>query len=384
MGDLLEGMSASSASASDSGVLSITFVSTTRRIFYLVEVMTSDIQNVVLANLSEADLSDLVAAEAQRREIGLVMRLYGGRGGMIQSWSEWMRRQTGEISGDEVQGTWKSILIGSLGRPASIEIVPPPTTELPPNEGALADTPESHPTGSSSSQRNILPAPFLISSHNLFRIQNLLQALAITACLRLIVQPTTTTSQPASSSSQSLSNDLEALTARMWILLTAEVDRGGHAAPETKLVNLEDELWQFLQQRNASSTSSRSSMDEANLRTTVQRIVRAEDPVFALYMRRLVSTLQEWIAGPISRPKDNSTSIPAEIRSGRRMRGVYQDASRSGSRPKGENKSKAPLPTVKGFEGIILSKAVREVVDEIDEVVEWVEETWGDILKLAT
>ncbi|KAF8325223.1 uncharacterized protein EI90DRAFT_3157068 [Cantharellus anzutake] len=350
-------------------------VSTIRSIFQIIEEMTSDLHHFRLSSLGESDMRQLVRAEAQRRERELVLRLYGGSLGVSRPFREWVSFPT--TTSEPLR--WIARLISSLSTPISISVHDPPFTEMPPEAGALAPSPEQ-PT-------NILPPVFLLSSPLLFRIQNLLQALVACACLRVFAFPSTSSQAQqrnhAAHSQKAQGPSETTFVSRVWTLLNTEIDRGGYAEAETKLVNLEDEVihvarFRQLNDGASSGPQNLSTSEEDRIRNNVRRIIRAEDPVFKLFMKRVADAIDQYIVSlrePASQSGAKHSMVPLRLRTGRHV-GKAQD-----------NSYKAPLldqtiplPIVKGFEDHALVEGLGEITKEILDCIVWVEEVWQDAL----
>jgi len=414
------------------GRLPYLIVQTIRSIFTLAQEMASDLRNFALANLTESEVIGLITSEARRREVECVTRLYGGRLGVLRTWNIWLQLEAA-LEGNPVdeiapksQDTpvtarnWKKYLLKALSTPVPISIVPPPMTELPPEPGALP--PESGSNeGGSSRKENDLPAVFLVSVPSLFRIQNLLQAIVISACLRLLVR--------SGSNAADKEADFETFTSRVWILLLGEVE--GHeqrARPEAngadmqlRLANLEDEVWQLVRRRlGTGSATSTATPDvplqvgqaealahEENVRANVRRLLRTEDPVFTLFMRRLILAFEKWFeaidetSGTTKGMQDGTPTnssglshVPSLMKTGRALpwSTVAPTFSRTSNTRGGDTPSKDSesvisthvrlLPEIKGFEGDVLRRAFEGVAGEIHSATSWIEETWGDILMM--
>lgn len=193
---------------------------------------------------------------------------------------------------------------------------------------------------------------------------------------------------------------------RTWALLLGEIDRGGFAPAETKLVNFEDEVWSAVQSQRISTlasgteTSSNATprLDEAAVRANVQRLLRTEDPVFALLMRRVTGALGDWLE---SRPAESDgiastngggQSIPVHMQTGRKRPGLpalpkpsngTSSSSSNDAYPKSRWDPKS-IPVVKGFEGKVLREALEDVASQLGTAVEWVEITWSDVINPGT
>lgn len=417
---MLTGISASFEDDQD-GKLPSLILQTIRSIFTLAAEMTSDLNNFALSNLTENEIIALITSEATRREVETVVRLYGGRLGVIRTWTEWLQSEA-SLEGNPVHETapqsqlgipvaaekWKNHFIKALSTPVPISIVHPPMTELPPKPGALPNVESGTNAGRNT---NELPAVFLISLPSLFRIQNLFQAIVITACLRLLVHP--------GSGAADNETDFEAFTSRIWILLLGEVENGQPTSPKAggvesqlRLSNLEDEVWQLVWRRlgagHVTSTTTpgvplelgnAETVAHEKVRANVRRLLRTEDPVFALLMRRLVVSLKKWCED-IDQTTKEIKGMEAAVSSGGLSRvPILMKTGRAAPRsnvtstflrrnsPGKENGVQSgmatyarSLPNIKGFEGQTLRRALEDVAEEVYLAASWVEQTWDDIL----
>lgn len=370
-------------------------VETVRSIFKLVKEMTDDLHNFTLSNLTETDIVMMVTLEAHRREYELILRLYGGLTGVRRTWDQWLSPSSiSDDTGNSNARVWRRRLVASLSMPSPISIAPPPLTELPPEVGSTPATGESEDPLAQPAP-NVLPALFLISSPALFRIQNLLQSLVITSSLRLLAYPSANASfGPVTPHGDAA----ELFTSRIWSLLVGEVDRGGFAPAETKLVNFEDEVWDAIRRQRASTPTSTSSLslDEATVRANVQRLLRTADPVFTLLMRRVTNALAEWVESCEQETTGNTsdstapstpTSIPGHMQTGRRRQGISvrvnpPDVASTGDRGGYPNRKWDPhnVPSVKTMESQTLRQGVEDVASQLATVMEWAEITWIDVI----
>ncbi|KAF9515447.1 hypothetical protein BS47DRAFT_1484512 [Hydnum rufescens UP504] len=356
-------------------------VRTVRAILQLIEEMTSDLHDFAIANLSDGDLRELVVAEAKRRERELVMRLYGGIIGVRGPWHRWVSagptdapRITLSSELNALSPAWVYHLIRSLGSPIAISITKPPLTEYPPDTGALSP--------STSVPDNVLPPPFLLSSPTLFRIQNLLQAVVVCVCLRLLL-PRVPPAVSSTSSSDAKDSDF---TRRIWVLLNSEIDRGGHAEAETKLIYLEDEVVHAY--HTMAQVSSLSAMDggtavpasgedwEARIRADVRRIVRTEDPVFKVLMKRAIEAIGKRVLLRRDAVAGDSITGPHVLRTGRS--GYFPKDNVRDVRTEGAVGDKTS-PRIQGFEDPTLAGALDEITHEVEDACRWVESVWDDI-----
>lgn len=437
---------------------------TLRSTMHLIEEMRSDLRSFTLANLEEETLTRVLTAEARRREVLLVARLYGGEQGVTKPWVDWISsplalvsRTAGSNDSPSARSTaWIPLVMKALSSSTPVSIVYPPMTENPPEpEGS----PRPPPQVDARTRDLILPPPFLIPLPSLFRIQDLMQALVVTACLRIIAQsilpritaapPSTLNSRTLASSSQmpprrpgtpnvsspstsrpirptsspgpkaNLStgsptptalDPLDEFTSRVWSLVEHEVERGGRAEAETKLINLEDEVWrlkkQFIIPGSSTSLSPAQINEEKRIRAQVQHLLRLDDKVFTLLQTRLVHGLTEWLttafapssaasvsvsvsgqAKPKSHAQPSGISTPVHMRTGMRRPGTLLATSPSWGSDAVEGGLHVPaissLPTIAGFDGVVLRKALGEVAHDLAVVVGWVKETWGGVIALA-
>ncbi|KAF8320818.1 hypothetical protein DL93DRAFT_1739102 [Clavulina sp. PMI_390] len=365
--------------------LSSTIVDALRSIFTLAETMAADLHHFAFSHMTEVEIASLIAKEAQKREHGLVLRLYGGIAGVRRTWTQWRARSTTSSS------SWRSQLVATLTSPTAISPMKPPMTELPPENGAPPPTDFDE----SSSNINPIPAPFLIPSPTFFLIQNLLQCLVIASCLRILAYPSHLAAPPSFSTGihkEESEDPAETFTSRIWILLEAEIQRSATADPQIALVNLEDEVWQITKQ-HASAAATRvasSGPDEAIIRGNVQRLLRADDPVFKLLMGRLENALvaslhTSTMNGGAAVDSATPLQVPVSMKTGRSANPSVthiptrdmQPASGGVIRPRS---LASPLPPVKGFESQSLRKRLGDVAAQLHQAVEWSQTVWSDIM----
>jgi hypothetical protein len=184
---------------------------------------------------------------------------------------------------------------------------------------------------------------------------------------------------------------------RIWALLTAEIsEEQASSESSTKLVNLADEV---VRARNLAvrleSTSLSPSSDakidateETRLRSAVERTLQPSDPVFMLLQKRLLVALAERLIQSSNNDAQAAT-VPERMQTGRE-----RDGGRAGKRPRlmvdpedmrrseqKETVGNAAGLVVKGFEDPVLVAAVGDAFGRIRRCVEWVEETWGDLVE---
>jgi hypothetical protein len=183
------------------------------------------------------------------------------------------------------------------------------------------------------------------------------------------------------------------------MLLMAEISEDskeqGSDEGSTKLVNLADEVVRArtlaVRLESSSSFSGTSTIDateETRLRSAVERTLQPSDPVFLLLQRRLLGAMADRLIQP--RKSDSEpVAVPERMQTGR-----DRDTERAGKRPRlmldpedirrserRQTPEKENILLVKGFEDPVLVEAVGEALGKIRGCVEWVKETWGDLVE---
>ncbi|GAA6060691.1 hypothetical protein JCM10212_005073 [Sporobolomyces blumeae] len=248
---------------------------------------------------------------------------------------------------------------------------------------------------------NILPPILYATSPRLFELQNTLQALVILACLVTVVPPPPlpASSQPASASSPSTSSAQSDYLSRLWTVLESEFlqanpsDRPSSATSSpaetipTRLAHLSDEL---IAHRRSLLRLSRNLSDEEKTRiaSSVERILRYEDPVFKLLKHRLKDGIAEAVLeSAMTTNADRSVPpsslhVPTHLRTGRTPPSTNSARPFSSLADLSTPASRRPtvhVRPIKGFER--LSDRVDRVVQEkLVGVLAWVDEVWGDVL----
>lgn len=306
--------------------LAKTAVAATKDIFVLANLMRSDLAHAVLGSMRECDLVEYVRSQAATRERSFVSEQWT-RVELTDMWTGW----TANLSlgnEQELRSRWRRRLTQALGSAA-------PVSCFLPGARALID-------GGAS---NILPPQLFFSTPELLRLQNLVQALAITACLRTLAGLAGGSDAGA------------AFADRILVLLRSEI--AALHAGETKLVHLADEV---VRARGAGEA------EEEQLRGAVARTLRAEDPVFRLLLQRVLSTLGAAIE------TSRVAVAPGTIRTGRlpqpsRLRSAEDGI--DGSLP-------SAMGLVAGFEDPCLRIGLEEALTQVHDVVLWTEQVWPD------
>ena len=211
---------------------------------------------------------------------------------------------------------------------------------------------------SSSSPPNTLPPIFLVPAPRLFRLQNLIQALTIVACL----------SSLAALPSPSPSSE-PTWTDRLHTILESEIDTSP-TEEGTKLEHIVQEL--LVAVRKARPVDE---VEEGRLRAGVHRILRYEDPVYRLLSSRAKMAIKAALLRSLN---VNTTWVVSNLpvmRSGRQV-GSGLGAQRVPTSPA----KRASFGSLKGFEKVV--DKVEEVEEELERVLDWCTFVWGDLLEL--
>ena len=292
-------------------------IATIRGILNVADRMKNDLADFVIGTWTELDARRWIRREAIERERRVVLEMFPPQR-ITLMYRDWLGPGSEENSRPLV-----SRLIKALGSSEPVSSFPP--------------------------SNNLLPPLFTFTAFDVLQVQNLLQALVITASLRTLVR----TVDPVSD-----------WLSRIWTLLEIEIQRGGTEPAETKLLNLEDEVVQ-------AAKSLEDPDSEVRLREAVRRILRPQDPVFVLLHSRLLTAVQARLE---EEETAHFTHVPTRMRSG------------LGSQMETENDE---LPQerellVKGFEDTVLKENLTVVLVRIRKSIAWVEEAWGEFLHSGT
>lgn len=342
--------------------------------------MRDDYSNAVLATASEQELVEMVATMAETQEQGLVLQLWGSKETMRMAWTRWMNgfHPADPSLQPQPKQLWVLNLIQSLGKPQAVtsKLFRSPALQEITNDSKDDHDPDSGPKQVPESP-NMLPPQFLFSGPALFYLQNHIQALTIAASLRSLVPaprpapnspflPRSQTNDPASPASWMF-------TERIWTLLESEIGATDDKPPGTKITNLADEVVMAHSSSLPPGVTVLERQLEQRLRSTVDRILRTDDPVFILLQRRLLAALSVALLD----------TPAAQGRASVRMR-------TGSSRPQRGISSPPPLPPqdvqggvtvmVKGFEDPVIVEQCSAVISTLRRIVEWVERVWGDTM----
>jgi hypothetical protein len=339
--------------------------------------MRNDYFNAVSATASEQELADTVATTAEAQEQKLVLQLWESKGAMRGAWSRWMEGFHPVDPELRVQSKhfWILKLIESLGKPHAItsKLVGPPhlheTTNGSDNRGPNASTkrvPEP---------QNMLPPQFLFSGPSLFRLQNYIQALTVAASLKSLV-PTPRQATDSLHPSRPPTNEPTfpaswTFTERVWALLEPEIEVTDYGSSETKIINFADEVVMMHRSALPPSVTTLDAHLEQRLRSTVERILRTDDPVFILLQKRLLAALSTALL---------DVPIVEERASVRMQSGRPQHQTGASSSPPPQNVQRRLFIMAKGFEDPIIAKQCSIAASTLRKSVEWVERVWSDTM----
>ncbi|KIM74335.1 hypothetical protein PILCRDRAFT_80202 [Piloderma croceum F 1598] len=367
-------------------------VDTVKSTIDLSKAMKDDLSQFVLGSMGEKQLKVLIAQQARTQERSVLLGLWRPED-IQKSWSAWIADIHPPYGSADTSQTGRdkfiSRLIQALGAMSPV-MCSLPTKPIPPGDPNIQ---EAEPVES----LNSFPPPFFFVTPSLLYIQNLLQALVITASLRSL------TRLPAASVSPSTNGTGADFMQRIWALLTAEISEDTNEQDSnqssTKLVNLADEV---VRARNlamrlesspspsspgSSATSHIDAGEEKSLRSAVERTLQPLDPVFVLLQKRLLGALADRLIQPSGGAE--AATIPERMQTGR-----YKEGERTGKRPRmmldpedmrrSEQEhmtEKEKSLVVKGLEDPVLVVAIGEALGKIRDCVRWVEEAWEDLVE---
>ena len=341
--------------------------------------MRDDYSNAVLATASEKELAGMVATTAETQEQGLVLRLWESKEAMREAWARWM---DGFLPADPTlqprpKQFWILKLIQSLGKPHAVasKLVGPPPPRETVDDSKVNRDPDPRPERTPEPP-NILPPQFLFSGPALFHLQNYIQALTIAASLRSLVpvpRPSTNlTPPPYPQMSDFIPPTSWGFTERVWALLEPEIRAAGDGPSETKMINFADEVVMTYTNVLPPGVNTLDPQLEKRLRSTVDRILRTDDPVFILLRDRLLTALSIAL---LDNPVAEEPPV-VRMQSGRQ-------------RPQKGTPSPPPPPrtghgggaiVAKGFEDPVIAKQCSVAASTLRGCVEWVERVWGDTM----
>jgi len=327
--NLMSALDTTSSAPLNSQVL----VDVIKAILQLGELMKEDLLYFVASTWREEDAQRWLREEAKQYERRAILSVWD-YADIKESWLEWVR--SSQETAATTHHRWISRLIKALG--ANEPVFP------------LSSTRSPHP--------NALPPPFFFSCSELIHVQNLIQALVIAGALCGLVGK-----HPKQTSTD------ESFTNRIWILLKSEADADMHAAADITLLHLTDEVVRQWKQDRGGDVDNGTEEQEAQLRQTIARILRYEDPVFSLLQRRILTALESRLLDSLD--KEQNRVVPLRIQSGIRA---------GADQAKGEDDIGNIMIKGASFDHPVLKAAIKHVFKELMTSVQWVADVWGKLL----
>ncbi|GAA5832321.1 hypothetical protein JCM11251_006409 [Rhodosporidiobolus azoricus] len=422
---LLSGLFSALTPSASPAEVAASLVPLIRRVLTLTSDMASDVdrfkRDMATELASEGDLRQVVLEEAAERERKVVKEWVGGEEEVRRATREWVQARTGgkpseaRLKKEEIAAALMESLFSdtAIALPSLSSSAPYSRAANSPSAvGATSDTTLPPPPATP----NLLPPPLLVPSPFLFTLQNRLQALVILACLVTLAAPS-----PPGVDSKKVEEEQDRLVQRVWTILQADIPSpasfvAGLAAEQgrdevTKIAHLADEVLSYRRNLSALSSTTATSIptmsgeETTRLRSSVDRILRAEDPVYKLFKGRLKQGVKEGVVSALTGAgaggARRTPMVPTQLQSGRRAPGTV--ASSSSSLP---TRSASPavilLCPLKGFDRPpFLREKVQETIqnalfgplrnEDTGEEADgggggawrWMEEVWGEVLGWA-
>ncbi|GJJ06572.1 hypothetical protein Clacol_000765 [Clathrus columnatus] len=287
-------------------------VEVVRGILHMSDLMKNDMADFIIGTWTEQDALSWLRQQAIDRERTSILKMFtlSKVKELYQIW----------LSETDPEGSLVRRLIQALGSNQPVSPFPP--------------------------SMNLLPPPLMYFAFDFFRIQNLLQALVISAALRSLAH-------------RHLKENTNDWLGRIWALLESGIKHDFQSIPddtiETRLINLEDEVV---------NVSGVKDDEEQSLREAVRRTLRVDDPVFKLLKKRLLDGIENRLSiqpSP-SRVLDLLRSGKTNLLSLKEPEIVEEEL------------------VVKGFEEPILMSNIREVILSLRRNLDWFNETWKGTL----
>ncbi|KAF9529390.1 hypothetical protein CPB83DRAFT_789917 [Crepidotus variabilis] len=375
-------------------------VDNVKAILSLAEDMKADLNNFILGSMTEDQLHSILSSTVKSRERETVLQLWDGQDSVRSSWRSWLAEGHRQPFPQAGSRKWIDRLLKALESDQAVFCVPPSALDLVPD--GTTPVPDVQPNDSEVVINKLPPQLFYLTPALLY-LQNYLQAITITAALRLLSRPAHQAPNAANSTSSDLAH-------RVWALLFAEVESDDPHYSDTKVINLADEVIRARQQSNSSISSSSSLQssappiggsispeEEARIRASVDRTLRSTDPVFLLLRKRLLDALEIRLLADVgvdggrfnhdsfTATVHNSHSIPTKMQTGRDL--SSNGSNRAGKRPKlgthipSQNLDVVvPAFNVQGFDDPILEQAISIVYRKLIDSIVWTESVWGDLV----
>jgi hypothetical protein len=371
-----------------------------KAVLSLVGDMKSDLNNCILGSMTEEQLLDVLSTEVESRERGFVLNLWGGKEELRDLWLSWSPRQ--DTESEVTDYTWTGKLLKALQADKPVFCLPPKYMSAMQN-------------GTTQSMTNSLPSLppqlfFVIPA--LVYLQNYIQAIIITAALQILARPPYSTTKPLIIPSPSASGEVDLrhdFVQHIWTLLKAEIDadsidnpsfdgpRSTTSLPETKLINLADEV---VRERRKLNSGSPNPDEETRLRDAVDRTLRTSDPVFLVLRKRLFGALESKLLDSVGKIQDaryvTKPVIPQKMQTGRRLPTQSQRKVVGVIAAQGSSSSNLQLKSllggtqgattgmrfeVLGFEHDVLRNAIADAYEILVRCIFWTARVWSDSVK---
>jgi hypothetical protein len=361
-------------------LLGTIIVDTSKAIFELADTMKDDLAKFIFGAMSEEQLGTFVSQQAREQEIAVIIELWGSELAKAE-WISWLKNMEPMDDSSIDHGTGARTKL-SRRLLQVLQSTSPALCSLPSGPLTIGVSPVKHEMGNNQASANItsnlLPGLFLFVAPTIYELQNRLQALVIAACLHSLA-----TAYRIGGMHSVLRTQDNGFMARIWALLESEISTSQNVHSEgLRLMNLADELVSRLRataniEETKPGVNNRLNEDsEKRLRSAVDRTLRAQDPVFILLQKRLFDTLRDQMCQPSScEAAIPQPSAPERLRSGRAHRSRSNGApyplirtdSQSSTTPRPRE-----VPIIRGFEDLIIRKAVNETFDRLIQVREWI------------
>ncbi|KAF4598540.1 hypothetical protein EYR38_006944 [Pleurotus pulmonarius] len=387
--------------------IAVCIVDVIQSIITLSEHMKSDLEQFALGTMSEFQLKATITLQAKKHERNLIAELWStneekGEDVARRLWIQWASEPLEPHLKSEDRthnGRWVLQLVQALGSSVSI------ACDVPGHKDHSQSTAISPQLTSAVSHKNSLPPQFLLSSPSLFYLQNLLQAIVISAALRTLPR----LPAPSSTSATGPGGDF---MERVWSLLRSEVDHPDDTPGATKLINLEDEVVRArtlavdhppasVPNHGTDPSSATPSVpplgkeEEARLRAAVQRTLQTQDPVFVLLQKRLLVSMAKYSLDLVAQsPADQGVASggSSSVSHGAPYAPSSMQTGRDGGRPEKRLRLSSPsdppqntespkdVALIKGFEDPVLVRAIEEAFSKFGRCIQWVAGTWQDMI----
>jgi len=284
----------------------------------------------------ESDVRLWLRAEATVHEKAAILALSNAASSDAASvqrlWGIWL---SGQPPRDSILAQWVSRLTLAIGQNTPVQIQ------------LNADDAQTN-----GMQPHVLPPHFAFTTGEVVRVQNLVQALVVVAALLALVPGRSGVTTP---SSDTASSEPVSLSSRLWVLLSTEIDPDSGGG--TTLTDLRAEI----QRANPQADHK-----------TIDRILRYEDPVFALLQKRILAALESSVPAAVQHYRVQRAAAPLRLLSGR-----GRGANASDNAATLDATVPVEVPVVKGLEDETLRKGVASCAQELARAVLWITDVWG-------